>query len=163
MRSSFSAVLSILLLLGLSLGLGLAQNKKGKKPKSYPKKEFYSGKPVRALIVTGGCCHNYLYQTFALGSGVQKVANVDFEIVHVGGRGTQAMIDLYNESDWAEPYEVVIHTNASRTPQSRSISVGSPKRTAAVRRPWSSTARCTPTGLPRSMIGGVSRGYESKA
>jgi type 1 glutamine amidotransferase len=99
----------LLLVLGLAVGFAAAQNEKGKKKKSYPKKEFYSGKPIRALIVTGGCCHNYLYQTFALGSGVQKVANVDFEVVHVGGKGTEAMIDLYNDPDWAEPYEVVIH------------------------------------------------------
>lgn len=98
----------IALFLCLAAGAGFAQNKKGKK-KAYPKKEYYSGKPIRALIVTGGCCHNYLYQTFALGSGVQKVANVDFEVVHVGGRGTDAMIDLYNDPAWAEPYDVVIH------------------------------------------------------
>jgi type 1 glutamine amidotransferase len=100
----------LFLILTLGVGFGLAQNqKKGKKKKSYPKKEYYSGAPIKALIVTGGCCHNYLYQTFALGSGVQKVANVDFEVVNVGGRGTEAMIDLYNKADWAEPYDVVIH------------------------------------------------------
>ncbi len=105
----FRNCLPLLFLLSLAVGFATAQNGNGKKKKSYPKKEFYSGKPVRALIVTGGCCHNYLYQTFALGSGVQKVANVDFEVVHVGGKGTDAMIDLYNDSDWAEPYEVVVH------------------------------------------------------
>lgn len=92
-----------------ALGLGVALAQKPGKKKEWPKKEFYSGEPIRALIVTGGCCHNYLFQTFALGSGVQRVANVDFEVVNVGGRGTEAMIDLYNEPDWAEPYEVVIH------------------------------------------------------
>lgn len=103
------AAFPVLVLLVFGVGLGLSQNKKGKKEKSYPKKEFYSGAPIKALIVTGGCCHNYLYQTFALGSGVQKVANVDFEVVNVGGRGTEAMIDLYNNPDWADPYDVVIH------------------------------------------------------
>ena len=93
----------------VAAGMGFAQNKKPKKEKSWPKKEFYSGEPIKALIVTGGCCHNYLYQTFAMGSGIQKVANVDFEIVKVGGKGTEAKIELYNNPDWAEPYEVVIH------------------------------------------------------
>lgn len=101
LRYTFPALLAFTLLATFAI----AQKKK----KSYPKKEFYSGKPIQALIVTGGCCHNYLYQTFALGSGVQKVANVDFEVVHVGGKGTSAMIDLYNDPDWAEPYDVVVH------------------------------------------------------
>jgi type 1 glutamine amidotransferase len=104
-RYFFPAFLSFALLAGFAV----AQKGKNKKEKEYPKKEFYSGAPIKALIVTGGCCHNYLFQTFALGSGVQKVANVDFEVVHVGGTGTEAMIDLYDEADWAEPYDVVIH------------------------------------------------------
>lgn len=104
-RYSFPALLSFALLAGFAV----AQSQQGKKEKKHPVKEFYSGAPLQALIVTGGCCHNYLYQTFALGSGVQKVANVDFEVVHTGGRGTEAMIDLYNNPAWAEPYDVVIH------------------------------------------------------
>lgn len=110
MKSRITLILSIAMI-GLLAGIAAAQNqKKGKAtPKKQPKKEFYSGKPIKALIITGGCCHNYLYQTFALGSGVQKVANVDFEVVNVGGRGTAAMIDLYNNPEWAAGYDVVIH------------------------------------------------------
>lgn len=103
----YAPVLALLAI--LAVGIGSAQNKKGKKEKSWPKKEFYSGEPIKALIITGGCCHNYLYQTFAMGSGIQKVANVDFEIVNVGGKGTEAKIDFYNDPDWAKPYDVVIH------------------------------------------------------
>ena len=106
---SFRYLFPALLSLALLAGFAVAQTKKGRKEKEHPKKEFYSGAPIKALIVTGGCCHNYLYQTFALGSGVQKVANVDFEVVHVGGNGTEAMIPLYDDPAWADPYDVVIH------------------------------------------------------
>ncbi|MBP9222228.1 MAG: ThuA domain-containing protein [Verrucomicrobiales bacterium] len=100
----------ILILAVFATGLVMAQNQKGKsKKKENPKKEFYSGDPIKALIITGGCCHNYLYQTYALGSAVQAVANVDFEIVKAGGNGTDAQISLYNDPDWAKPYDVVIH------------------------------------------------------
>ena len=88
-----------------TVAVGFAQKGK-KKP---PKKEIYSGKPIKALIITGGCCHNYLFQTYALGSGVQKLANVNFEIVNVGGTGTAAEIDLYNNPNWADEYDVVVH------------------------------------------------------
>jgi len=108
-RLSTSVLLFTAILFG---GLAIAQNQKGKnkkKPKAPPKKELYSGQPIKALIITGGCCHNYLYQTYALGSGVQKLANVDFEVVNVGGKGTEAQIDLYNDPDWAEGYDVIVH------------------------------------------------------
>ena len=109
MKSRYPALL-LLCFVVLATGLGVAQNQKGAaKKKAHPKKEFYSGEPVKALIITGGCCHNYLYQTYALGSGVQAVANVDFEIVKAGGNGTDAQIPLYNDPNWAKPYDVVIH------------------------------------------------------
>ena len=34
-------------------------------------------KSIRALLVTGGCCHNYKYQSNALIAGVAKEAKVD--------------------------------------------------------------------------------------
>lgn len=109
MNKGYPALLVFLFAI-LATGLVVAQNGKGKpKKKENPKKEFYSGDPVKALIITGGCCHNYLYQTYALGSGVQAVANVDFEIVKAGGNGTDAQISLYNDPNWAKPYDVVIH------------------------------------------------------
>ena len=83
-------------------------NKRGKK---YPtnNKALYNGEPIKALIITGGCCHNYIFQTYALASGVQKLANVEFQVVNVGGTGTSAEIDLYNNENWNDKYDVVIH------------------------------------------------------
>lgn len=66
-------------------------------------------KAIKALIVTGGCCHNYPFQTEALTSGITKMANVDWTIVNDGGRGTTAEIDLYSQPDWAKKFDVVIH------------------------------------------------------
>ena len=31
-------------------------------------------KPLRALLITGGCCHNYIFQSKALIDGVAKDA-----------------------------------------------------------------------------------------
>ena len=89
-----------------------AEKKKGdwkKKKKQPPKKELYSGEPIKALIITGGCCHNYLFQTYALGSGVGALANVDFDVVNMGGKGTEAEIEFYNNPDWAKQFDVIIH------------------------------------------------------
>ena len=32
-----------------------------------------------------------------------------WDVVHEGGNGTDAQIDLYKDPDWAEGYDVVIH------------------------------------------------------
>lgn len=66
-------------------------------------------KGLKALLITGGCCHNYPYQSEALTTGVSKMANVEWTVVNEGGKGTEAMIDLYNDSDWAKGYDVVVH------------------------------------------------------
>lgn len=71
--------------------------------------KLYSGKPLKALLITGGCCHNYELQAKALTEAVAKVADVEWTVVNEGGRGTRAEIDLYKNPDWAKPYDVVVH------------------------------------------------------
>jgi type 1 glutamine amidotransferase len=71
--------------------------------------KLYSGKPLKALIITGGCCHNYKFQSEAITDALTKVADVDVTVVNEGGTGTRAEIDLYKNKDWAKPYDVVIH------------------------------------------------------
>ena len=73
------------------------------------KKKLYSGKPIQALLITGGCCHNYLFQAAALTSGVEDQADVEWTVVNEGGTGTKAQIDLYDDPDWAKPYDVIVH------------------------------------------------------
>ncbi|MGC3959345.1 MAG: ThuA domain-containing protein [Verrucomicrobiota bacterium] len=66
-------------------------------------------KPLRALLVTGGCCHNYPFQTQQLTNAIAKLASVAWTIVTDGGTGTRAEISLYDNPDWAKGYDVVIH------------------------------------------------------
>lgn len=77
---------------------------------------FYSTMPaalaadVKILIITGGCCHDYKYQTEAIQEAFkeQKI-DVDWKVVDDGGKGTKAQIDLYDDPNWAKGYDVVIH------------------------------------------------------
>lgn len=71
--------------------------------------QFYSGKPVKALLITGGCCHDYKFQTKALTLASQAKADIEWTVVNKGGKGTHAEIDLYNNPDWARGYDVVVH------------------------------------------------------
>ncbi len=68
-----------------------------------------SGRPLRALLVTGGCCHNYAFQSQALTNAVARHAPVSWTVVNEGGTGTRAEIPLYARPDWAKGYDVVVH------------------------------------------------------
>ena len=73
------------------------------------KKKLYSGKKIQALLITGGCCHNYPFQATALTSGIEKQVNIEFTVINEGGKGTRAQISLYDDPKWADPYDVIIH------------------------------------------------------
>jgi len=66
-------------------------------------------KPLRVLLITGGCCHNYPLQTQALKDGLAKIAEAEWTVINEGGSGTEAMISLYDNPAWAKGYDVVVH------------------------------------------------------
>ena len=72
-------------------------------------KKLYSGKPIRGLVITGGCCHNYPFQSKCLTEGISQRANSEWTVVNEGGNGTRGEIDLYKNPDWAKPYDVIVH------------------------------------------------------
>jgi len=71
--------------------------------------KLHSGKPIQVLLITGGCCHNYPFQSAQLTNAVAKRADVKFTVVNEGGNGTRGQIALYDNPDWAKPYDVVVH------------------------------------------------------
>ena len=75
-------------------------------------------RPIRALLITGGCCHNYALQTFALTNAVARHARVEWTIVNEGGSGTRAEIPLYDRPNWARGYDVVVHNECFADTQS---------------------------------------------
>jgi type 1 glutamine amidotransferase len=70
-------------------------------------------KPIRALLVTGGCCHDYERQKKILAEGISARANVEWTIVHEGEGekkgGTRHQVSIYKQADWAKGYDVVVH------------------------------------------------------
>ncbi len=69
----------------------------------------FAAAPIRALLVTGGCCHDYDLQKTALLDGSKPVADIVWTVVNEGGKTTRAQIPLYDNPDWAKPYDVVVH------------------------------------------------------
>src|SRR6186713_2916586 len=62
-------------------------------------------RPLRALIITGGCCHNYKFQSEALTNAAAKIGSVEWKIVQEGGSGTRAMLPLYDDPNWAKGFD----------------------------------------------------------
>ena len=79
------------------------------KKKSENVKPLYSGKPIKALLITGGCCHNYLFQAAALTKGVEALADIEWTIERDPRTGTRGKIELYDDPDWGKEYDVVVH------------------------------------------------------
>jgi hypothetical protein len=68
-----------------------------------------AGKPIRALLVTGGCCHDYANQKKILTDGISARANVTWTIVHEGDGTTTNRVSIYEKPDWSKGYDVVVH------------------------------------------------------
>ena len=66
-------------------------------------------KPIKALLITGGCCHDYTSQKKILPEAISKLANVEWTIVHQGGTTTDTQIPFYEKEDWYKGYDVVVH------------------------------------------------------
>ena len=70
-------------------------------------------KPIRALLVIGGCCHDYAAQKDLLTQGISARANVTWTIAYDPDKTTAHMNPVYENPDWAAGYDVVVHDECS--------------------------------------------------
>ncbi|MEI7729436.1 MAG: ThuA domain-containing protein [Verrucomicrobiota bacterium] len=68
-------------------------------------------KPLKALLLTGGCCHDYKNQKEIISKGISARANVEWTIVLEEGGTTHKDIanSTYNKPDWAKGYDIIVH------------------------------------------------------
>ena len=74
--------------------------------------------PLKVLLLTGGCCHDYAVQKDILKKGIEERANARVDIIYtadypMGPTGkpdaTQPKLPIYGNPDYAKGYDVVIH------------------------------------------------------
>src|SRR3954453_13943571 len=74
-------------------------------------------KPIKALLVLGGCCHDYAKQKDILAKGLAERANVEvtlaFDDINKDKKGRERVSPVYEKADWAANYDVVIHDECS--------------------------------------------------
>jgi type 1 glutamine amidotransferase len=70
-------------------------------------------KPVRALLVIGGCCHDYEKQRDLLTKGISARVNVQWAIAYDPDKGTKSLNPVYGKGDWAKNFDVIVHDECS--------------------------------------------------
>ena len=70
-------------------------------------------KPIRALLVLGGCCHDYVVQKEILSKGISERAHVEVVIAFDTDKSTSHLNPVYESPTWANGFDVVIHDECS--------------------------------------------------
>jgi len=70
-------------------------------------------KPIRALLVIGGCCHDYGKQKDLLTRGVAERANVEWTVAYDPDTTTRHLNPVYENPGWARGFDVAVHDECS--------------------------------------------------
>ena len=66
-------------------------------------------KPLRALLITGGCCHDYAKQKDILKQGLERRINIKIDHAHSPDKSTKPPLAIYGNPDYAKGYDLVMH------------------------------------------------------
>jgi len=67
--------------------------------------------PIKALLVTGGCSHDYTTRKGIIVQGIRERVNrpIEWMVKHQGDGESDVRIPLFEESAWAAGYDIVVH------------------------------------------------------
>jgi hypothetical protein len=65
--------------------------------------------PLKVLLITGGCCHDYKAQKDILKKGLEERANVEITQIHTDDKTTKPPLAILGNPDYAKGYDLVIH------------------------------------------------------
>jgi type 1 glutamine amidotransferase len=75
----------------------------------WPSRAEDAPRPIRALLVIGGCCHDYARQKDILLKGITARAHVQFTVAYDPDTGTKHLNPVYQKQDWSKGYDVIVH------------------------------------------------------
>jgi len=70
-------------------------------------------RPLKVLLVAGGCCHDYATQTKLLKQGIEARINAEVEVIYNPDTSVNAKFAIYESDGWARDFDVVIHDECS--------------------------------------------------
>ena len=66
-------------------------------------------KPLKVLLITGGCCHDYAKQKDILKKGIEERINAEVTQIHTDDKSTKPPLAILGNPDYAKGFDVVIH------------------------------------------------------
>ena len=66
-------------------------------------------KPLKILLITGGCCHDYAKQKDILKKGIEERINAEITQIHSDDKGTKPPLPIFGNAEYAKGYDLVIH------------------------------------------------------
>lgn len=70
-------------------------------------------RPIRALLVLGGCCHDYARQKDLLTRGISARAHVEWTVAYDPSTSNGHKNPVYDNPDWAKGFDIVVHDECS--------------------------------------------------
>ena len=70
-------------------------------------------KPIKALFVCGGCCHDYLHQKDIIPKGISARANVQWTIAYDPNTTTEHLNPVYQDREWYKGFDIIVHDECS--------------------------------------------------
>lgn len=70
-------------------------------------------KPIKALLVIGGCCHDYNRQKDLLVQGLTQRAHLEISVSYDPDKSTAHLNPIFDKESWADSYDVIIHDECS--------------------------------------------------
>jgi uncharacterized protein len=103
-------------------GQGPAGAAQGQRPAGGGMGDRFAGQPrIRALMVAGGCCHDYPTQGGQLMKMLQTELPIDWDFKYIGGTAGPFIPKLYEDPNWYKGYDIVVH-NECFTPADSLVS-----------------------------------------
>lgn len=85
-------------------------------------------RPIRILLLTGGCCHDYSHQKDILKQGLEARILATVDQVHNDDSSTHPPLAILGNPDYAHGYDLVIHDECG-------ADISDPEKVAAVLKP----------------------------
>ena len=70
-------------------------------------------KPLKVLLINGGCCHDYPAQAAIIKESVEAHLKAEVTVALSPSKKTNATFKVYESDDWAKGYDVIIHNECS--------------------------------------------------
>lgn len=68
-----------------------------------------AAEPLKGLLLTGGCCHDYENQKEIITEGLSQRLNITWDVVHEGGDSRDHKLSVYSDPNWAKKYDLIVH------------------------------------------------------